>query len=540
MKNITKIKNIIKRKVNESRLRNKLSVILDDALPNILAEMASLDYIEPTIKEEVNITDIKVGNILNFKDGETWKVIKIIGNKANPSRIMAGPYGKTRDRYISMPIEFTIDDIKKDVKSINEAKSETGINMVKKKLDALGVKYEMSKTDKVRPFKVIYKPINKSDQFYDKFEDIVDLFNLKGVVKSINEAYGKLVVSEGTFFRLPKNVIGNELYLASKNLTNLFNNANAGNDIDTGVIDSIVRQLNTVKKSVKKFNSSEEVKGTVYEAMISSSGAKGLKIGNKIKTQNGTYTITGFGSQTNATKDFEATNEKGKKFNLRVSLRGASGIQVAPAPSLNFPEKEEMLESIVNEAKTYKKGDKLKIKLKNGKEFDLTFDSYGRQKGMAFGKFKDGSGEYDTKPFSLDTIKESVVNEAMISSSGVKALRSGHKIKTQNGAYASTDGKPYFDYDPGEGKLTEAEDYKYKKYVKKSLDKIFDEMFEFRHAMGVKQSAQADPEIKKILDELHKKLIYLKETMKNKGLTEAFKKGDKVKYLGHPGIITKN
>ena len=47
------------------------------------------------------------------------------------------------------------------------------------------------------------------------------------------------------------------------------------------------------------------------------------------------------------------------------------------------------------------KGDKLKIKLKNGKEFDLTFDSYGRQKGMAWGKF-DG----DTKPFSLDTIKD--------------------------------------------------------------------------------------------------------------------------------------
>ena len=51
--------------------------------------------------------------------------------------------------------------------------------------------------------------------------------------------------------------------------------------------------------------------------------------------------------------------------------------------------------------KKYKKGDKLKIKLKNGKEFDLTFDSYMKQKGMAFGKF-DG----DTKPFSLDTIKE--------------------------------------------------------------------------------------------------------------------------------------
>ena len=68
----------------------------------------------------------------------------------------------------------------------------------------------------------------------------------------------------------------------------------------------------------------------------------------------------------------------------------------------------------VNEVKKYKKGDKLKIKLKNGKEFDLTFDSYGRQKGMAFGKFKDGSGEYDTKPFSLDTIKEEQLDEKLI------------------------------------------------------------------------------------------------------------------------------
>jgi hypothetical protein len=67
---------------------------------------------------------------------------------------------------------------------LSEAKKETGVDMAKKQLDALGVKYEMSKTDKVRPFKVIYRPINKSDEFYDKFEDIVDLFNLKGFVKS--------------------------------------------------------------------------------------------------------------------------------------------------------------------------------------------------------------------------------------------------------------------------------------------------------------------------------------------------------------------
>jgi hypothetical protein len=73
--------------------------------------------------------------------------------------------------------------------TMNEVKEETGVDMVKKRLDALGVKYEMSKTDKVRPFKVIYKPVNKSDKFYDEFEDIVDLFNLKGFVKqSMSEA----------------------------------------------------------------------------------------------------------------------------------------------------------------------------------------------------------------------------------------------------------------------------------------------------------------------------------------------------------------
>jgi hypothetical protein len=86
---------------------------------------------------------------------------------------------------------FAVSDdfIKMSTPSLDEAKKETGIDMAKKQLDALGVKYEMSKTDKVRPFKVIYQPINKSDEFYDKFEDIVDLFNLKGVVKtSMDEA----------------------------------------------------------------------------------------------------------------------------------------------------------------------------------------------------------------------------------------------------------------------------------------------------------------------------------------------------------------
>lgn len=67
-------------------------------------------------------------------------------------------------------------------KPLDEAKEETAVDMAKKQLDALGVKYELG--NKFKPFKTIYKPTGKSDKFYDTFNDIVDLFNLGNAVKS--------------------------------------------------------------------------------------------------------------------------------------------------------------------------------------------------------------------------------------------------------------------------------------------------------------------------------------------------------------------
>jgi hypothetical protein len=72
-------------------------------------------------------------------------------------------------------------------------------------------------------------------------------------------------IVEESFFRLPSNIVGNELYTASKNLNNFYDSANSGNDIDTDVLDSIIKKLNVIKKSAKKFNSAEEIKGTVFE-----------------------------------------------------------------------------------------------------------------------------------------------------------------------------------------------------------------------------------------------------------------------------------
>ena len=83
-------------------------------------------------------------------------------------------------------------------------------------------------------------------------------------------------------------------------------------------------------------------------------------------------------------------------------------------------------EAVVTEAKKkYKKGDKLKIKLKNGKEFDVIFGKYLAQDGMAFGKIKDEDGEFDTKPFALDTVVEhNTVPESTVNEEKAKGDRS--------------------------------------------------------------------------------------------------------------------
>lgn len=73
-------------------------------------------------------------------------------------------------------------------------------------------------------------------------------------------------LSEGVFYRLPKATISNELRLTTMNLTNFFNSASAGTDVDPGVLDSIIKSLGKVKKDLKKFANTEEVAGTVYES----------------------------------------------------------------------------------------------------------------------------------------------------------------------------------------------------------------------------------------------------------------------------------
>jgi hypothetical protein len=77
----------------------------------------------------------------------------------------------------------------------------------------------------------------------------------------------ELVIQEGTFYRLPKDVIGNELYVANQSMSSLYSGASAGNDISPKEIDYIIKLLQQVKSLTKKFNKADDVIGTVYEKL---------------------------------------------------------------------------------------------------------------------------------------------------------------------------------------------------------------------------------------------------------------------------------
>ena len=70
---------------------------------------------------KIDVKDIKVGSILNFNDGEQWKVTKFIGNPSNPRGVFALPHGDTKKNYVSVALEFTIGDLEQKVDSLNEA-----------------------------------------------------------------------------------------------------------------------------------------------------------------------------------------------------------------------------------------------------------------------------------------------------------------------------------------------------------------------------------------------------------------------------------
>ena len=124
MKKVTKIKNAIKRKVNESRLRDKVSSILDDALPNILAELDQLDQAfldAKPVKEDEDLEELDVRKthgdrrIENPKTGNDIKLRTALKAKKG-----SAVYQQARQIYNSLKDEPANEQVAAQLKELKE------------------------------------------------------------------------------------------------------------------------------------------------------------------------------------------------------------------------------------------------------------------------------------------------------------------------------------------------------------------------------------------------------------------------------------
>lgn len=71
------------------------------------------------------------------------------------------------------------------------------------------------------------------------------------------------------FSRMSSDVVGNELYDAAQKLSDYYDWLKAGNDSGKGeTLDEVISLLKKCKKSIKRFNKPEEVKGTAFESFV--------------------------------------------------------------------------------------------------------------------------------------------------------------------------------------------------------------------------------------------------------------------------------
>lgn len=204
-----------------------------------------------------------------------------------------------------------------------------------------------------------------------------------------------------SFYRLPKDVIGNELYLASKNLMNFYDRTQAGNDVDPGVLDTVIKKLNDIKKSVKKFSNKEEIEGTVYESVIIEGAAKQFDADFNDMVKN---IKSGFGWidpdyvqetwENTSDIDFESVKSEIYKRLIKANLLWLSandgeskGKQVKSLKEIGIKE------SIVNEAFD------VKVSLKHAKDaialFNDMFIKYGKRPSTDVFSFKEKDAAVD-------------------------------------------------------------------------------------------------------------------------------------------------
>jgi hypothetical protein len=95
-----------------------------------------------------------------------------------------------------------------------------------------------------------------------------DEFDFEGKTFKVEESIKE------SFYRLPKKVISNDLYVLDNRMQQLTSAVNNGSDLDIKALDNIISMLQDVRKSAKKFDKKEDLLGTVYESLVNEADIK--------------------------------------------------------------------------------------------------------------------------------------------------------------------------------------------------------------------------------------------------------------------------
>lgn len=111
------------KKTKSANLRSEYNNLIKKGqdLLKVLSDKLNKEEIEESLDEakEFDVNGLPKGAIVTFKDGETWMVTKIIGNSSNPRGYMMVPHGKTKDNYVSMHVEFSIEELQDEIVSVS-------------------------------------------------------------------------------------------------------------------------------------------------------------------------------------------------------------------------------------------------------------------------------------------------------------------------------------------------------------------------------------------------------------------------------------
>ena len=81
----------------------------------------------------------------------------------------------------------------------------------------------------------------------------------------VQAAEAVLAEADEYYFRLPGNVINNELYVAGKTMQQIIATAKAGDDFDEKAFNKLLSLLRTIKKEVKVFKVGGIEPSTAYQ-----------------------------------------------------------------------------------------------------------------------------------------------------------------------------------------------------------------------------------------------------------------------------------